>query len=169
MDVALDIKQVSPPATYEDWLNCFDLLKLGSSVDGEVVNTIASGSFGGSGYITGQFQQKLAETINVMLNNRIARFLKDLNLLISFNELIDIVPLFIKLRNEVNKCLFFTGLDFLDNGIKSELEESVKSQMGKFWNDTIKFLQEQTMEFYNADLEDSLFLLRRIELFSKTA
>lgn len=158
-----------PPATYEDWLNCFDLLRKNSFVDDEVAMTIAKGSFRNRGYIAAQFQQKLAETISEMLNNRITRFLKDLNMLISFNELSDIVPLFVKLRNEVNKCMFFTELSFLEPNIRYELEQSVKIQVENFWNDTIMFLQRQTMEFHNADLEDSLFLIRRINLFPKTA
>lgn len=169
MSTLLEREQFTPPSTYEEWLNCFDLLRLSSSVDSGVAMTIANGSFINRGYIAVQFHQKLAETINEMLNKRISRFLKDLNLLISFNELSDIVPLFVKLRNEVNKCLFFTELGFLDANVKRELEESVKTQMGKFWNDTIMFLQRQTLEIYNTDLEDSLFLIRRIDLFSKTA
>ena len=119
------------------------------------------------GYIAVQFHQKLADTINEMLNKRISKFSKDLNMLISFNELSDIVPLFIRLRNDVEFCLFFMKFDFLDKGIKGELEQSVKAQMEKFWNDTVAFLQRQTMEFSNSDLEDSLFLIRRLKLFAK--
>jgi len=168
MSSVLNSEQLTPPITYEDWLNCFDLLRVSSSVDNSVVMTIARGTFISRGYIVVKFQQKLAETINEMLNRRIGRFLKDLNLLISFNELSDIVPLFVKLRNEINKCLFFTGFGFLDINVKRELEESVITQMEKFWDDTIVFLKKQTLDFYNADLEDSLFLIQRIKLFTKT-
>jgi len=168
MSAVLEKEQFAPPTTYEDWLNCFDMLRVSTSVDNGVAMTIANGSFINRGYIATQFQHKLAETINEMLNKRITRFLKDLNLLISFNELSDIVPLFVKLRNEINKCLFFTELSFLDKNVKHELEESVKTQMERFWDDTVMFLHKQTLEIYNTDLEDSLFLIRRIELFPKT-
>jgi len=168
MSAVLEREHFTPPTTYEDWLNCFDFLKQSSSVDSGVAMTIAKGSFINRGYIAGQFQQKLVETINEMLNKRTARFMKDLNMLISFNELSDIVPLFFRLRNEVNKCLFFTELIFLDANIKCELEQSVKTQMENFWNDTVMFLQRQALEYYNADLEDSLFLIHRIRLFSET-
>ena len=165
MSPELDTEQFAPPVTYEDWLNCFDMLKSGSSVDNGTITAVARGSFVNKGYIAAQYQQRLTETINEMLNKRISRFVKDLNLLISFSELSDIVPLFVKLRNEVNKCLFFTRLGFLDNNVKRELENSVKTQMEEFWDNTIVFLQRQALEFTNTDLEDSLLLIRRIKLF----
>jgi hypothetical protein len=167
MEAVPERELLAPPTTYEDWLLCFDFLKSSPSVDDGVAMTIAKGSFVNRGYIAVQFHQKLADTINEMLNKRIARFLKDLNMLISFNELSDIVPLFVKLRNEVEKCLFFRELEFLDKGIKHELEQSIKTQMGKFWNDTVTSLQKQTLEFSNDDLEDSLLLIRRIRLFAE--
>ena len=166
MAAVLERELIAPPTTYDEWLDCFDLLKSSAFVDSRVTMTIAKGSFANKGYIAVQFNQKLAETINEMLNKRISRFLKDLNMLISFNELSDIVPLFVKLNNEVKKCLFFREFAFLDRGIKRELEQSIKMQMGQFWNETVTFLQNQTMEFSNVDLEDSLFLIRRIQLFT---
>jgi hypothetical protein len=169
MGAGLENERFVPPTTYADWLHCFDLLRASASVDGEVAVAIAKGSLRDGGYIAVRFQQKLAETVNEMLNKRIARFLKDLNRLIAFNELADIVPLFVKLRNEVNTCLFFTGLGFLDAEVKRALEASVKTQTENFWNDTVLFLRRQALEFCNADLEDSLFLIRRIDLFPKTA
>jgi hypothetical protein len=158
---------VKVPVTYEDWLNCFDELKASSTVDNEFLEAVTGGWFVSSQPIAAGFRQRLAETINQMLNKRILRFVKDLNLLISFNELSDIVPLFVKFRGEANRCLFFTELKFLDADFKRELEQSVKKQTEDFWHDTIIFLQRQTEEFHNAKLEDSLFLIRRIELFSK--
>ena len=158
-----------PPYTYEDWLNCFDLLKLGSSIDSSVAMTIANGSFVNRGYITTQFHQKLVETINEMLNKRISRFLKDLNILIVFNELSDIVPLFVKLRNEVNKCLFFSEFHFLDEDVKNELVQSVKTQTEQFWAETLSYLQEQTVMHSNVELEDSLLLIRRLDLFAEAS
>jgi len=122
MSVAvLEKEQFAPPATYEDWLNCFDRLKMGSSVDSGTAMRIARGSFINRGYIAQQFQRELADAITEMLNNRTARFLKELNMLISLNELSDIVSLFIKLRNEVNRCLFFCDIQFLDKTVKAEL------------------------------------------------
>jgi len=46
------------------------------------------------------------------------------------------------------------------------IEESVKTQMIIFWNDTVAFLHKQTVDFFNPELEDSLFLIRRMRLFS---
>ena len=49
--------------------------------------------------------------------------------------------------------------------VRSDLENSVKEQMSGFWEDTIKFLYEQSLEFSNSELEDVLFLVKRIRLF----
>lgn len=165
MSEAWDKELLAPPTTYEEWLNCFDLLKTSSFVDDGIIMTIKKGSFVNRGYIATQFNQKLVETINEALNKRITRFLKDLDMLITFNELSGLVPLFIKFRNEVRKCLFFRTLEFLDCKVKHELEQSAKMQMEQFWESTVSFLQKQSLEFSNADLEDSLFLIRRIQLF----
>lgn len=34
-----------------------------------------------------------------------------------------------------------------------------------FWDNMIAFLQQQANDFSNSDLEDALFLIRRIKLF----
>jgi len=170
MDIVSETGVFAPPATYEDWLKCFDFLKSAPSFDGETAAVIAKGSFenfSGSAYIAGRFCRELTETINEMLNKRVLKFIKDLNLLISFNELADIVSLFIKLRNEVKKCLFFTDLGFLDEAVKKDMEQSVKTQTEKFWDDTVAFLQKQSQEYSNGLLEDALFLIHRINLFEK--
>lgn len=159
--------QPAPPTTYEDWLKCFDALKSGSAADIETITAAANGRFDDKGYLAARFQQKLAETVNAMLNKRIARFLRDLNTLVSFNELSDIVQLFVKLRNEVNKCLFFTEFGFLEASVRQELESSVKTEMERFWGDAVASLQKQALEYHNTGLEDSLFLIRRLTLFTK--
>jgi len=169
MGDAMERELLAPPTTYEDWLKCFDFLKSSASIDSGTIEVITKGAFVYKGYIVVQFQQKLVETVNNMLNKRIGRLQKDLNILISFNELADIVPLFIRLRNEVRKCLFFKELAFLDESFKCELEQAVKTQMGQFWDNTVTFLQKQSYGYSNADFEDSLFLMRRIKLFAEAA
>jgi len=165
MSPIFDMEKLTPPNTYEEWLKYFELLKSSSFVDEAVVMTITKGTFVDKGYIATQFNQQLVETINQALNKRISRFLKDLDLLISLNELSGMVPLFTKFRSEIRKCLFFTKLEFLDSSINEEIEQSVKNQMEQLWNDTVSFLQKQSLECSNTDLEDSLFLIRRIRLF----
>jgi hypothetical protein len=166
MRAVSDPEQISPPVTYEDWLNCFDVLRLDSSVDNNVAMTIANGSFVNRGYIADRFQEKLAETINEMIDKRVSRFLRELDMIISFNELSSIVPLFVKLRNEINKCLFFSDFHFLDEDIKNELEQSVKMQTEQFWSDIMSHLQKQAVIYSNDELDDSLLLIRRINLFA---
>ena len=154
-----------PPVTYEDWLNCFNILKQTSTISDAEIVSISKGFFAEKDYICVQFHQNLAETVNLMINNRTAVFIKNLEKLISFNEISGITSLFVKLRNEINRCLFFTQLDFLDKDFKQELERSLKAQTQKFWTDILAHLHKESLEFSNPDLEDSLFLIRRIKLF----
>ena len=37
--------------------------------------------------------------------------------------------------------------------------------MNGFWEDTITFLQNQSLDYSNSDLEDVIFLVKRIKLF----
>jgi len=169
MDTADFEVGLTPPATYEQWLRCFDLLRLSTSVDSSVAMTIANGSLAGKGYIIEKFHQKLADTITEMLNKRFAWFVKDLNMLLNFNELLDIAPLFVKLRNQLEICLVLTRLSFLEADIQASLALSVRTQAQKFWGETVGFLQRQSVEVDSSDLNDSLFLIRRINLFEDAA
>ena len=69
------------------------------------------------------------------------------------------------LVREQERSLFFENLFFLPKNFRKELSESVKTQIQKFWDDTVRFLYEQSLEFSNSELEDVLFLINRIHLF----
>jgi hypothetical protein len=155
------------PGTYQEWLSCFDYLRESSAVDEGTVELIKNGSFVSSGQMMAAFQTQLMETINTMLNKRVGRFIKDLNRAIEFNELEDIAFLYVKLRNETGKCLFFENLNFLDVGFRRELIDSIKQQVTSCWNSTLRFLRQQSVEYSNSGLEDALFLIYRIKLFQE--
>ena len=161
----LEEEQHAPPEIYDQWLKCFDELKASSSADSGLTDALRKGTFSGYPNLEAQFNRQLVDTINVMLDKRVKRFLRDLNMLLSSGELLDIVPLFIRLRNEIGKCLFFTGSGFIKKDVRRELEDSVKTQMIRFWDDTVSFLKKQTMEVSGPDLEDALFLISRLTVF----
>ena len=74
--------------------------------------------------------------------------------------------LFKRFKKDVNKTMFFLSLSFLSDEFKDELYASITDQMTEFWDDTVDFLRQQAMDYSNSDLEDALFLIRRIRLFS---
>ena len=108
----------------------------------------------------------MVDTINVVLNKSIKRFVRELNECITFNELDRAEFLFKRLKKDIHKTLFFMQLSFLSADFKTELYSSISVQMNGFWNDTIGFLRKQAMEYANSDLEDAIYLVRRIKLFS---
>lgn len=154
------------PSTYQDWLDCFARMKeVPLSGNGEF-ELLALGSFTGAGRMQAALERQMADTIHTVLNKSVKRFVRDLNECIVFNELAQIDVLFKRFKSDVNKTTFFLALPCLSDDFKAELYQSISGQMTDFWEDTICFLQQQSMEYANSDLEDALFLIRRIKLFS---
>lgn len=162
-------KLVAAPSAYQDWLILFEFLKTKAALEADALELLSQGTFTGSRQMMTAFHNQLTDTINEMLNKRIKVFIKELNLLIELNELADIVPLFRQLRNELQRCLFFKRLWFLDEEVRTALTASVEGQVIEFWSNTVRFLQKQNLEYHHAELEDALFLINRIRLFDQSA
>lgn len=165
MSVAAEHTVIKAPSTYQDWLMCFDIMKNGSDIGNEVFDVACMGTFIGSDLTKNTLQKQIVETVNAFLDKSVKRFIRNLNENIAFNELSQTELLFKRLKKNVARSLFFTKLTFLPRGFRSELEDSIKKQMSNFWEDTIKFLYNQSLEFSNSELEDVLFLVKRIRLF----
>ncbi len=153
------------PSTYQEWLDCFERMKevpLSNNRDFEVLSL---GTFAGARTMQAAFERQMVDTVNVVLNKSTKRFVRDLNDRIVFNELAQVDVLFKRLKKDIHKATFFVNLSFLSNSFKAELYRSVAEQMTAFWDNMIAFLQQQANDFPNSDLEDALFLIRRIKLF----
>ena len=129
-------------------------------------DVLALGSFAGTGTMQAALERQMVDTINAVLNKSTKRFIRDLNECIAFNELAQVDVLFKRLKKDIHKTTFFLELSFLSSDFKNELYQSITDQMTGFWDDTIRFLRQQAMDYSNSDLEDALFLIRRIRLFS---
>lgn len=161
----LEKTSIKAPATYQEWLDCLDILK-GTNVHGTgVYDALASGSFVGTEVTKAALQKQIVDAINIMLDNSARRFIKNMNESIVFNELGQIELLFNRLKKDVKVSLFFESLDFLPKEYRDELSDSVRRQMLNLWNETTTFLYGQSLEYSNSDLEDALFLIRRKKLF----
>ena len=165
MSITAEHSAIKVPSTYQDWLLCFDVMKNGSGADNDVFDAACMGSFVGSDLAKNALQKQIVETVNALLDKSVKRFIRNLNENIAFNELSQTELLFKRLKKDIAKSLFFTELTFLPKSFRNELEDSVKEQMSNFWKDTIQFLYDQSLEFSNSDLEDVLFLVKRIRLF----
>ncbi len=157
---------LSAPSTYQEWLDCFSAMKEQPLSSSGVYEVITLGSFAGTGAMQVALEQQMVDTINVVLNRSIKRFVRELNECIAFNELEQAEFLFKRFKKDINKTLFFMQLSFLSGEFKTELYSSISVQMTGFWDDTVGFLKQQAMEYSNSDLEDAIYLIRRIKLFS---
>ena len=165
MSLVAERTEIKAPNTYQEWLDCFELMKSNSADGNGVFDAVVSGSFAGTETTKSALQKQIVETVNAILDKSAKRFIKELNESIAFNDLTQIDLLFRRLKKDVHKSLFFENLFSLPKKFREELSDSVKTQMKNFWNDTVKFLHEQSLEFSNSELEDVLFLINRIHLF----
>lgn len=165
MSLVAERTEIKAPNTYQEWLDCFELMKSNSADGNGVFDAVVSGSFTGTETTKSALQKQIVETVNAILDKSAKRFIKELNESIAFNDLTQIDLLFRRLKKDVHKSLFFENLFFLPKKFREELSDSVKTQMKNFWSDTVKFLYEQSLEFSNSELEDVLFLINRIHLF----
>lgn len=153
------------PTTYQDWLSCFELMKNEPVSGNGIYDMVVLGSFSGTEHTETAMQKQIVETVNAVLNKSIKRFVKRLNECIAFNELSELDLLFNRLKKDTHRALFFNKLDFLPLNFRKELSTSVEKQMNEFWDGTIRFWEQQSIEFSNSELEDALFLINRIKLF----
>jgi hypothetical protein len=68
-------------------------------------------------------------------------------------------------KRDISNCLFFNNLEFLRDEVRQELHQDIKNKMTDYWQDVILFLHQQTAEVNNDDLEDAIYLIKRIKLF----
>lgn len=154
-----------PPSSYPEWLACFAYLRGSIPLDRQATELMKSGTFVCTGVMAAAFQEQLVATINAMLTGRIRRFIRELNLAIELNEFEDICRLFVRLSSAANGCLFFESLSFLSEAFRQQLSDSVKRQFRKCWDTAVAFLERQSAEHPDADLDDALFQIQRVKLF----
>lgn len=165
MSVAVQGTTLKAPTTYTEWLDCLKLMRELPVNGNSIFELVTAGTFEGTQVTAVALQKQIVETVNAILDKSIKRFGRDLNEYLSFNEFFQIDLLFRRLKSEIHKALFFEKLDFLPFEFRKELAESVKKQMTAFWNDTVRFLYEQSIDCSGMELEDALFLVKRIHLF----
>ena len=156
---------VKAPSTYQEWLECLAMMKSGPIAGNEAFLSARNGKFVGSAVTKTDLQKQIVETINTVLNNCAKRFVRNLNECFAFSEFSQIELLFKRLKKDIHTVMFFSDLPFLPEKFRKELEGSINDQMGGIWNETIRFLEAESLEYPNSDLDDTIFLVKRIKLF----
>lgn len=153
------------PCTYQEWLSCFEKMRHPDGACSEAFDAARRGSFVGSERTRNALQQQIIETVNVLLDKSTKRFTRKLNGCLAFGDFLSVELLFKRLKTDTNCCLFFTELTFLPGEFLVQLEEEIRTKMDAFWGDCIRVLREMCLESLNDEMEDCLFLVRRIRLF----
>lgn len=160
-------EQTAAPSTYQDWLDCFAQIKDGPLSGSEDVQALSLGSFAGTSAMRAALERQITDTVNAVLDRSVKHFARDLNECMLLGEFAQADGLFRRLKREVHRAAFFLELSFLPEAFRAELYRSMRRQITAYWDDTVRFLQDQAMERAESDLEDALFLIRRIQLFSE--
>jgi len=154
-----------PPRTYQEWLDCFAHMKE-SKINDEYIEMLSKASLVSNQQMSDKFQVHIVKLLNDMLDVRTKIFIKELNLLLKVNDIVDVVALFKKFSKEIKHCLFFNNMEFMPVSFRKELFTSVERQTNEFLQKLLKHLSTQALETNNFELEDALFQIRRIKFFT---
>lgn len=158
---------VSPPSSYQDWLDCFERMRKDPFSAVQDFEAAAAGTFQGTPAMTAALERQLIDTVNALLDRYTRRFIRHLNGCLADGAYEQLDLYFRRLRNDVRRVLFFRSLSFLPEDFRTELYGGVKKQMEDFWQETVGFLRQQSLEAVLSELEDALLVIRRIKLFTE--
>lgn len=156
-------KTTIPPSTYSEWLSCFSYMK-SQHFDYTYTDHLIKGSLEGNEQVMLHFQNQLICLMNVLLEKKTRRFVKNMNHLLEVNELDNLTLLFRRFKREIDNCLFFTKLEFLSPNVKLQLKEAFMQEAAKFLDNVINHLKIQSAQNNIPELEDALYQLRRIRM-----
>lgn len=159
------VQTLKSPRTYQEWLDCLEILKQGKAHRSNLYECLLSASFLGTEVTNVALQRQIVDAINVALKNSTSSFLKNVNESILFHEVSQVDLLFRRWKKEVKVFLFFEKLDCLPEDFREKLSKAIREKLSEFWAEMIKFLYEQSLECPSSDFEDTLFLVKRIKLF----
>ena len=150
--------------SYADWIEAFEnIKKYPLSADNYLA--LEGGTLDIYSSMSHPFNSMMTDAINVALRRCIDSFSKELDMCLSFNEIENIELSFSHFKRNVKRVFFFEGFSFLPESIKKELSEKIKEQISAFWNEVIAYLNKEALNNQIRELEDILFLIKRIKLF----
>lgn len=154
------------PVSYQQWLDCLAQLREHPQSGSEELERISQENFSTTGTVEAALEQQIVYTVNTVLDKVSKRFICELNQCLAFGELPEMELLFKRFRRNVNRSLFFRNLTFLPDAFRAELFEKVRVQMETFLKKVLQFLHTEAVRSGSQELEDTLFLIRRVRLFT---
>lgn len=149
------------PATYQQWLACFQHMQEHPGDQG-VHALMLRGSF--PGQISETYKSRLSETVGAMLTYHCRWFLRETDQALANGEPDMVALLAVRFRRKVQKCLFYRDLPFLEDSFVKILDEGFCAQVRAFWKDFLFQLKATANESSHTELEDVLLEMSRVRI-----
>ncbi len=149
------------PQTYQQWLECFEMLSTGP-VSGEYVESLKHGSCPGIEKMTAKFDERLQETVNRMMNRATKHCTRSLNEALEEGDFSYIEVILRRCRREIEHCRFYRELPFLQAEFRDRLDMQVVKETNRYWDRLKGYLAKLIEETESAELYDLLYYIKRL-------
>lgn len=139
------------PKTYQQWTQ--QLLYLQEHPkDKSALQLISQGHF--SEPVSENLKERISQTVSVLLGHRFRNFLRSVDQALSDGEPEMVCIYASRFRTEVDQCLFYHRLEFLDAPFVQTLDSGYFEQIRSFWSGFLRQLRRTARDSMNPDLED---------------
>lgn len=161
MPVEENAAVIAAPANYQEWLECFRILR---QQPGQFrkLRELCSGAPIVDTYQQELYLHRLDETVTELLNGRIQRFLTRLGQLLEEGDLDGADLAAGRFCREVTQLFFFEELTWLPAGKRRSLARGYQEQLDRFWKQLVRTLCADADEHRSADLEELAQRMRRL-------
>jgi hypothetical protein len=136
-----------------------------SRVGEEFLDMLTLGSLQCSEQMLLRFREHIVVSLNRMIDHRTKRFIRELNRFLEFNDAAGVVALFRKYKKDMEQCMFFNKIAFIQDTFREELTISVENQTKAFLKKVVGHLAGQAADTGNPEMEDALYQIKRIRFF----
>ncbi len=153
----------APPASYQEWLECFELLRQRPQ-NGELLRLMARGSVPAlDARLLDSFLKRLDDAVRDTVQYRIQEMLSHLDEALAEADLDGAELLAIRFWNRAGDCFFFERLEGLPLRQRLELRKGYDRQLTRFWSDLADMVLRDAAEFGSSELEELALRFRSLQ------
>lgn len=156
----------TPPRTYAQWMDCMETLRR-QAVPAEQLRLLTQGVLPEGEELVLRLEPRLTEAVNAMLNRAARHLTVRLNQCLEWGEAEEIPRALRRFRREAGACLFFRQLSFLPADYRQALEDALRREAQRCWDQVVEPLRRQCAQTPDARWEGLLYPLRRVRLFAE--
>lgn len=153
-----------PPRDYNGWTECLDLLSSGIPESG-TIGLLSQSSCPEYPGVKAFLHARIEKTVNAVIANCIRELRRSLRRFSDTNEIDGVHIAFVRFARDIDSCLFFIRIPFLDPSFRREMRDATEKEVLRFWTDTVSSIRMDVRKTDNRFLEEELFLIKRIRLF----